>query len=46
MKTHFQNREKFAKNFIKNGIIYMNLPFIYKNPVILNLLKIATLKVH
>ena len=29
---------------MKNDIIYMNLPFIYKNLIILNLLKIVTLK--
>ena len=30
--------------FIKNGIVYVNLPFIYKNLIILSLLKIVTLK--
>ena len=29
VKTFFQNYGKFGNNFIKNGIIYMNLPFIY-----------------
>ena len=29
---------------MKNDIICMNLPFIYKNLIILNLLKIVTLK--
>ena len=43
-KSFFENSKKVGNNFIKNGIIYMNLPFIYKNPTILNLLKIVTLK--
>ena len=29
VKTFFQNYGKFGNKFIKNGIIYMNLPFIY-----------------
>ena len=29
---------------IKDGIIYMNLPFIYINLIILSLLKVVTLK--
>ena len=29
VKTFFQNYGKFGNNFIKNGIIYMNLRFIY-----------------
>ena len=32
------------KKFIKNGIIFMNLQFIYKNLIILSLLKIVTSK--
>ena len=42
-KTFFQNTEKLYSSFIKNGIILMNLIFIYKNPIILGPLKIATL---
>ena len=34
----------FGKSFIKNDITYMNLTFVYQNPIILNLLKIVTLK--
>ena len=37
-----------GNSFIKNDIIhfdvYINLPFIYKNPIISSLLKIITLK--
>ena len=39
-----QNNEKFRNGFIKNDIIYVNLPFIYENPIILDLLKIVTIK--
>ena len=39
-----QNSEKFGNGFIKNDIIYMNVPFIYENPIILDLLKIVTIK--
>ena len=34
----------FGKSFIKNDITYMNLTVVYQNPIILNLLKIVTLK--
>lgn len=34
----------FGRSFIKNDITYMNLTFVYQNPIILNLLKIVTLK--
>ena len=40
----FFNLKKSGKIFIKNGIVYVNLPFIYKNLIILSLLKIVTLK--
>ena len=40
----FYNSEKFVNSFIWTGIIYTNLPFTYKNPIILSLLKIVTLK--
>ena len=43
-KKNLQNSEKFGNSFIKNDIIYMNLLFIYKNPIILNLLNIVALK--
>ena len=43
-KLFFENSEKIVNNFIKDDIIYVNLPFIYKNQIILNLLKIVTLK--
>ena len=43
-KSFFENSKKVGNNFIENCMIYMNLPFIYKNPIILNLLKIVTLK--
>ena len=43
-KTLFQNSEIFGNSFIRNGIIYVNLPFIYKNPITLSLLKFVTLK--
>ena len=35
---------KYGNSFIKNDIIYMNLLFTYKYPIILRLLKIVTFK--
>ena len=43
-KFFFQNSEKFGNSFIKNGIIYMNLTFIYSNPITISRLKNVTLK--
>ena len=40
-KILFQNNEKFGYSFIKSGIVYMYLPFIYKKP--LSLFEIAAL---
>ena len=40
----FYNSEKFVNSFIWTGIIYTKIPFTYKNPIILSLLKIVTLK--
>ena len=42
-KTFFQNIEKCRYNFIKNEIIYMDLTFIYKTPIILSLSKTVAL---
>ena len=42
-KTFFKNIEKFRYNFIKNEIIYMDLTFIYKTPIILSLSKTVAL---
>ena len=36
--------EKFGGSLIKNYMIFMNLPFIYKNCIILSLSSIVTLK--
>ena len=43
-KNFFHDTEKFGK-FYEKGIIYLNLLFIYKNPIILTPLKIVTLKI-
>ena len=40
----FLNLKKSGKIFIKNGLVYVNLPFIYKNLIILSLLKIVMLR--
>ena len=42
-KDIFQNSKTFY-SFIKNGVIYMYLPFIYKKSIILSLLKIVKLQ--
>ena len=42
-KTFCQNSEKFGYSFIKNGIMFMYLLFIYKNTIIVSLFKIKTL---
>ena len=41
-----KNSEKFDNSFGKNTIIYMNLPYIYKTPITLSLLKIVTVYCH
>ena len=43
-KTFFEISDKFSNSFIKNSIIYINLPFFYKKPIILSLLNIVRLK--
>ena len=44
VRKNFQNSENFGNSFIKNGIIYVNLPLTYESSIILSLLKINTLK--
>ena len=42
VRKNFQNIENFGNSFIKNDIIYVNLPLTYESSIILSLLKIAT----
>ena len=42
-KTFYQNSNKFCCSFIKNDIMFMYLPYIYKKPIILSLFKIDAL---
>ena len=44
VKNIFSNSEKFGSSFVENGIIYLNLPFMYKSAIIGSLLKTVTLK--
>ena len=39
-ETFFRNSEKFGNSFIKNDIIYMSLPFLYKTPLFQAYLKL------
>ena len=42
-KTFCQNSQKFGYSFIKDGIIFLYLLCIYKNPIIFSLFKIDIL---
>ena len=37
------NSKKYGCSCFKNDVIYMHLPFVYKKPISLNLLKIVVL---
>ena len=42
-KTFCQNSDKFGCSFIKNGIMFMYVLYIYTKPTILSLFKVDTL---